>query len=55
MMGGIAKGLPLDDGGFPVRGTIVKAKDFGDATRQTSSLRPFFELGIVPVVGWRMI
>jgi hypothetical protein len=31
--GGIAKGLPLDDGDLWMRGTIVKAKGLGDATR----------------------
>ena len=35
--GGIAKGSPLDDGGFRVRGTIVKAKGLGDATRKGMS------------------
>jgi hypothetical protein len=31
-LGGTAKGLPFDDGGFPVRRTIVKARGLGDVT-----------------------
>jgi hypothetical protein len=30
--GGIAKGSALDDGGLPLRDTIVKAMGLGDAT-----------------------
>jgi hypothetical protein len=36
-LGGIAKSLPLDDGGFPVRKTIVKTRGLGDATRHTAN------------------
>jgi hypothetical protein len=32
-LGGIVKGSALGDGGLSVRGTIVKAKGLGDATR----------------------
>ncbi len=34
-LGAVAKGLPLDDGGFRLSQTIIKAGGLDDATRHT--------------------